>query len=42
MIGPVAFVTTWALAGSATHGYSPVDDAISDLAATHARQHVSR
>jgi hypothetical protein len=37
-IGPLAFVTTWALAGSATPGYSAVNDAISDLAATHAPQ----
>jgi len=36
MLGPVAFVLAWVLAGSATSGYSPVNDAISDLAATHA------
>ncbi len=33
VIGPVVFVATWALAGSVRSGYSPVDDAISDLAA---------
>jgi hypothetical protein len=36
VVGPVAFVTAWVSAGSATSGYSPVNDAISDLAATHA------
>jgi hypothetical protein len=41
VLGPVAFVTTWALAGSATAGYSPVNDAISDLAATHAPARVA-
>jgi hypothetical membrane protein len=33
VIGPIAFVSTWAGAGAATGGYSPVDDAISELAA---------
>ncbi len=41
VVGPLAFVTTWALAGSATPGYSPVNDAISDLAATHAPTRVA-
>lgn len=36
VVGPVAFVVAWVLAGSVTSGYSPVNDAISDLAATHA------
>lgn len=36
VIGPVAFVGSWALAGARTVGYSPVDAAISDLAAVHA------
>jgi hypothetical membrane protein len=36
VIGPVAFVGSWALAGAKTAGYSHVDDAISDLAAVHA------
>ena len=33
MIGPAAFVTAWAANGAATKGYSPIDDAISRLAA---------
>src|SRR6202011_5852755 len=32
-IGPAAFVTAWATTGAATKGYSPIDDAISRLAA---------
>jgi len=36
VLGPLAFVATWVLAGAATRGYSPVNNAISDLAATHA------
>ena len=36
VIGPVTFVATWAIAGATTRGYSPVGDAISDLAALHA------
>ena len=36
VVGPVAFVTTWALLGLATPDYSPVHDAISRLAATGA------
>jgi hypothetical membrane protein len=34
--GPVAFVAAWAVAGAATTGYSPVDEAISRLAAVDA------
>ncbi len=34
--GPVAFVAAWAIAGAATADYSPVDDAISRLAAVDA------
>jgi hypothetical membrane protein len=33
IIGPAAFVTAWAACGAAKRGYSPVDDAISRLAA---------
>jgi hypothetical membrane protein len=33
VIGPAAFVTAWAVNSAATKGYSPVDDAISRLAA---------
>ena len=36
VIGPVGFVTAWATAGAVTSGYSPVEDAISRLAAIHA------
>jgi hypothetical membrane protein len=36
IIGPTTFVGTWAIAGATTPGYSPVDDAISRLAAVHA------
>lgn len=36
--GPVAFVAAWAVAGAATEGYSPVDEAISRLAAVDAPQ----
>ena len=36
VIGPVAFAATWAILGATTRGYSPISDAISDLAATHA------
>jgi hypothetical protein len=36
VVGPLAFVTAWVSAGSVTSRYSPVNDAISDLAATHA------
>ncbi len=37
VIGPLTFVITWLATGLATKGYSPVDDAISDLARIHAR-----
>ena len=33
VVGPAAFVAAWVGAGAATDGYSPVDDAISRLAA---------
>lgn len=33
LVGPAAFVGAWATAGLRTRGYSPVSDAISDLAA---------
>ena len=36
VVGPVAFVTAWATAGAMTSGYSPVEEAISRLAAAHA------
>lgn len=36
IIGPVSFVAAWAFSGEATPGYSPTDDAISQLAAVHA------
>jgi hypothetical membrane protein len=32
VVGPVVFVTTWATLGATRPGYSPVDDAISQLA----------
>ena len=41
VVGPVVFVTTWAIAGAIADGYSPVDDAISDLAAVHASTRVA-
>ena len=41
VIGPLAFVTTWVVAGRVAPGYSPVRDAISDLAATHASTRVA-
>jgi hypothetical membrane protein len=34
--GPLGFVSAWATAGALTRGYSPVEDAISRLAAVHA------
>jgi len=34
VIGPAAFVTAWSVLGATTAGYSAVDDAISDLAAS--------
>ncbi len=36
VIGPLTFVGCWAIAGAVTHGYSAIDDAISDLAAVGA------
>ncbi len=36
IIGPAAFIGAWALGGAITSGYSPVEDAISRLAAVHA------
>jgi Protein of unknown function (DUF998) len=36
VVGCVGFVVAWAVAGANTAGYSPVDDAISRLAAQHA------
>jgi hypothetical protein len=36
VIGPCAFVAAWAVAGARAERYSPVDDAISRLAAHHA------
>jgi hypothetical protein len=39
--GPIAFVATWAVAGSIKTGYSPINDAISDLAARHASTHAA-
>lgn len=34
--GPVAFITSWAVSGAITPGYSPIRDHISDLAAVDA------
>ena len=39
--GPLVFVGTWALAGAAVDGSSPVNDAISDLAADGASTHAA-
>ena len=36
VVGPAAFVTAWSVLGATTSGYSPVDDAISRLAASGA------
>jgi hypothetical membrane protein len=41
VVGPVVFVITWLAAGLATKGYSPVGDAISDLARLHAPTQVA-
>ena len=41
VLGPAAFVFAWLAAGAAASGYSPVDDAISDLAATGASTQVA-
>ena len=38
VVGPVAFVTAWALGGARTPGYSAIDDAISRIAAAGAPQ----
>lgn len=38
VVGPVAFVLAWVVAGLGTEGYSPVDEAISRLAAVDATQ----
>ena len=40
LIGPVAFVGAWVLAGLTTKGYSPIDSAISDLASVGASTRV--
>lgn len=40
VLGPLVFVSGWVFAGAATPGYSPVDDAISDLAAVGASTRV--
>jgi hypothetical protein len=37
----LAFIGCWAVAGAVTHGYSPIDDAISDLAAVDAPTRVA-
>jgi hypothetical membrane protein len=36
IVGPVAFVSAWVLGGLFTDGYSPIDEAISELAASGA------
>jgi hypothetical protein len=41
VVGPLTFVGCWAVAGTVTQGYSPIDDAISDLAAVDAPTHVT-
>jgi hypothetical membrane protein len=41
VIGPLAFIGCWAVAGAVTAGYSAVDDAISDLAAVGASTRVA-
>ena len=40
VVGPVAFVTAWSALGASTPGYSPVDDAISRLAASGASSRI--
>jgi hypothetical membrane protein len=40
VVGPVAFVGSWVVAGAVTEGYSPVNGAISDLAAVDASTRV--
>ena len=41
VVGPVAFVAAWTVCGAVTDGYSPVQDAISDLAAVGAPTRVA-
>jgi hypothetical protein len=41
IVGPLTFVGCWAIAGAVVHGYSPLDDAISDLAAVGAPTRVA-
>src|SRR6478672_799198 len=41
IVGPVVFIATWAICGRLTTGYSPVNDAISDLAAVGATTRVA-
>jgi Protein of unknown function (DUF998) len=41
IVGPAAFVGTWAVAGAVTPGYSPIENAISDLAAVGAPHRVA-
>lgn len=41
VVGPVVFVVSWVVAGASTSGYSAVDGAISDLAATDASTQVA-
>ena len=41
VIGPLTFIGCWAIAGAVTDGYSPIDDAISDLAAVDASTRVA-
>src|SRR3954451_23783514 len=36
LVGPAAFLSTWIVSGALRHGYSPVEDAISRLAAVGA------
>ncbi len=36
IVGPLAFITSWAVSGGVTKGYSPIRDHISDLAAVDA------
>jgi hypothetical membrane protein len=40
-VGPAAFVAAWAVSGAMTDGYSPLHDAISDLAAVGASTRVA-
>jgi hypothetical membrane protein len=41
VVGPAAFVGSWAIAGAATASYSSVNNAISDLAAVHTSTQVA-